>query len=81
MLGGAVAAVRPETSLSFVRGPCTNGEAAVTEEGFHDRQMATSKYIHISMKEKRLMRVLLANQCRLAIDRPTRGYAGPWLGM
>ena len=81
VLGGAVAAVRPETDLAAVRGPCTDGEAVEKEEGFLDRQMAISKHIYIKMKEKTLLRVLPAKMCRCVIDRPTRGYAGPWLGM
>ena len=62
-------------------GGCTDGEAVEKEEGFLDRQMAISKHIYIKMKEKTLLRVLPAKMCRRVIDRPTRGYAGPWLGM
>ena len=34
LLGGAVAAIRPMSDLSIVRGPCTDGEAVEAEEGF-----------------------------------------------
>jgi hypothetical protein len=81
VMGGAVAAVRADTDLAAVRGQSPDGDAVETEEGFQDRQMAISKHIYMCLKGKKLMRVLPAKQCRPVIDRPIRGYAGPWLGM